>query len=126
MVPRSMPVAFPRSALLLTCLVGAAGCSTPAATVPRSVLLSASTCQQPPYPPEARLHGAEGTTELDFEVNALGRVSRVAIVKLSGGGPGHKSLDALALETLGKCSFPPAPGFLSASSRVAYVWRLRD
>ncbi len=88
--------------------------------------MSTSTCAQPPYPTEAKHHGAEGTTQLDFEVNAQGRVTRVAIVKYSGDGPGHKLLDALALETLNKCTFPPAPGFLSASSRVEYVWRLKD
>jgi TonB family protein len=88
--------------------------------------MSTSTCKQPPYPLEAKQFGAEGTTQLDFEVSAQGKVTRVAIVKFSGDGPGHKLLDALALETLNKCSFPAAPGFLSASSRVEYVWRLRD
>ena len=88
--------------------------------------MSTSTCAQPPYPAEAKHLGAEGTTQLDFEVNAQGKVTRVAILKLSGAGPGHKLLDALALETLNKCTFPAAPGFLSASSRVEYVWRLKD
>jgi periplasmic protein TonB len=107
-------------------LAGLAACGTPAPTTPRSLSMSQGTCQQPPYPAEARRDQAEGTTELEFEVNALGRVTRVAIVKSSGDTAGHKVLDALALETINKCSFPPAPGFLAASSKVAYVWRLKD
>lgn len=103
-----------------------AACSTPAPTVPRSVAMASVACQQPPYPAEARRSEAAGTTMLEFEVNALGKVTRVAVVGSSGDTPGHKVLDSLALETISKCNFPAAPGFLPAQSKIAYVWRLTD
>jgi TonB family protein len=117
-----------RPKLLL--LVASAACSactsTPTPTQPRSVSMSTGKCAQPPYPAEARSTGAEGVTTLSFEVDADGKVTRVAIVGPSGTSPGHRVLDALALDTLNKCVFPPAPGFLPASSRVAYAWRLKE
>ena len=103
-----------------------AACSTPAPTVPRTVSMASVACQQPPYPAEARRTEAAGTTQLEFEVNALGKVTRVAVVISSGDTAGHKVLDALALDTISKCAFPAAPGFLPAQSKVAYVWRLTD
>lgn len=116
------------SAPAAVCLLAAlAACSSPPApTQRRTISMSEGKCQQPPYPPEARASLAEGTTTLDFEVNAEGKVTRVAIVGSSGSTPGHRVLDGLALETLNKCSFPAAPGFLPASSRVSYVWRLKE
>lgn len=104
----------------------AACASPPQPTQPRTVSMAEGKCVQPPYPPEARSTGAEGTTTLSFDVNAEGRVTRIAIVEPSGTSTGHRALDALALETLQKCVFPPAPGFLPASSRVAYAWRLQQ
>ena len=103
-----------------------AGCGSPAPTVQRAVSLSAATCQQPTYPAEARRHDAAGTTEIEFEVNAEGKVTRVAIVGPSGTTPGHQALDSLALTTVSKCVFPPAPGFLSGKSKISYVWRIQD
>lgn len=88
--------------------------------------MASVTCQQPPYPAEARRTEAAGTTQLEFEVNALGKVTRVAVLASSGDTPGHKLLDSLALETISKCAFPAAPGFLPAQSKIAYVWRLTD
>ena len=88
--------------------------------------MASVACQQPPYPAEARRTEAAGTTQLEFEVNALGKVTRVAVVGSSGDTPGHKVLDSLALETISKCSFPAAPGFLPAQAKIAYVWRLTD
>jgi TonB family protein len=118
---------FFRTAQTLVASAMLAACaSAPPATVPRSIVLNAATCPQPAYPAEARQHEAAGTTELEFEVNPLGAVTRVAIVKSSGSGPGHRVLDTAALETIRKCNFPAAPGFLSASSKVAYVWRMQD
>ena len=108
------------AALLVACA------SAPTPTQPRSVAMSTGKCAQPPYPAEARSTGAEGITTLSFEVDAEGRVTRVAIVGSSGTSTGHRTLDALALDTLNKCVFPPAPGFLPASSRVAYSWRLKE
>lgn len=112
------------STLLLAGMVAA--CSTPAPTQPRSISVNAGGCSQPPYPEEARRSAVTGTTTLEFEVNAAGRVTRIAIIGTSGQSPGHKILDGLALETLNKCAFPPAPGFLPATSRISYVWRLQD
>ncbi len=88
--------------------------------------MASGKCAQPPYPAEARNSGAEGTTTLAFEVDAEGRVTRAAIIGLSGTSTGHRLLDALALETVNKCVFPPAPGFLPASSKVAYLWRVQE
>ncbi len=88
--------------------------------------MSAATCQRPGYPAEARRYDAAGTTQIEFEVNAEGKVTRVAIVGASGSTAGHQMLDALALGTVSKCSFPAAAGFLSATSRISYVWRLED
>ena len=105
-------------------LVGCA--STPTATQPRLVSISSGKCAQPPYPAEARSTGAEGVTTLSFEVDAEGKVTRVAIVGASGTTTGHRVLDALALDTLNKCVFPPAPGFLPANSRVAFSWILKE
>ena len=103
------------------------GCaSAPTATQPRSVSIAAGKCTQPPYPAGARDTDAEGTTTLAFEVDAEGKVTRAAIIGVSGSSIGHRLLDALALETVNKCVFPPAPGFLPASSKVAYQWRLQE
>ena len=115
---------FVMSALLLVIL--ASGCAAPAppATVPREVSVSKANCQATSYPSEARRLGASGSTEVEFEVNPEGKVTRVAIAKTSGTTPGHQALDALALSTISKCVFPAAPGFLSATGRMAYVWRL--
>ena len=101
-------------------------CATPVATVPRSVTLASSSCKQPPYPEAARRDEASGTTELEIEVNADGKVTRVAIARSAGPTPSHKLLDTLALESLAKCSFAPAPGFLSGTGRLSFVWRLND
>lgn len=114
------PASVVMSALLAACA------SPPEPTQPRTVSMADGKCVQPPYPAEARSTGAEGTTTLSFDVNAEGRVTRIAIVESSGTSTGHRALDALALETLQKCVFPPAPGFLPASSRVAYAWRLQN
>lgn len=119
--PRTrLPACLALAALLAACA------SPPAPTQPRTVAVAEGKCAQPPYPAAARSTGAEGVTTLAFDVNAEGRVTRVAIVEASGTSPGHRALDALALETLQKCVFPPAPGFLPASSRVAYAWRLQN
>lgn len=104
-----------------------AGCvSNPPATQARTVQMAAASCNQPPYPAEARSSGAEGVTVLSFDVNAEGKVTRVAILQPSGTTAGHRALDELALATLKACSFPPAPGFLQGSSQVSYSWRLQD
>ena len=95
-------------------------------TVPRSVAIAAGNCPQLAYPAQARLHEAVGTTEIEFEVSAQGNVTRVAIAKISGTTPGHRLLDATALETVKKCTFAPAPGFLSATSKVSYLWKLTE
>ena len=103
------------------------GCaSAPTPTQPRSVSIAAGKCDQPPYPAGARNSDAQGTTTLAFEVDAEGKVTRAAIVGVSGSSTGHRLLDALALETVVKCVFPPAPGFLPASAKVAYQWRLQE
>lgn len=111
-------------ALLISAIV--AGCAAPAPTQPRTVNISAGNCPAPSYPAEARQDGAEGTTELSFDVDAAGKVTRVAIVRSAGDRAGHRLLDALAIDTLRKCNFPAAPGFLTGSARMAYVWRLQD
>lgn len=120
------PLRFGTAAWLALIALVSACASPPEPTQPRSVSLAAGKCAQPPYPAEARSTGAEGTTTLSFDVNAQGRVTRVAIVQASGTSTGHRALDALALETLQKCEFPPAPGFLPNTSSVAYSWRLQN
>lgn len=113
--------ALPALALLML------GCaSKPVPTQPRPVAIESGKCSQPPYPTEARSSGAEGTTSLSFDVDESGKVTRVAIIEASGTSQGHRLLDSLALETLKKCVFPPAPGFLPASAQVAYAWRLKE
>ncbi|MBC7939460.1 MAG: TonB family protein [Chitinophagaceae bacterium] len=121
-----MRTTTPAVALALTLSAWLAACSTPAPTVPRNISLSSGKCAQPGYPAEARRSEASGSTEMEFEVNAEGKVTRVAIVKPSGDSPGHQVLDAVALATLRQCSFPATPGFLPASSRMTYLWRLQD
>ena len=122
----------PNFRILNTCLLltGAtlmfACASEPVATQSRTVSMASGKCTQPPYPPEARSTAAEGTTTLSFDVDATGKVTRVAIVEPSGATHGHRVLDALALETLRTCAFPAAPGYLPGSSRVAYAWRLKE
>ncbi len=86
--------------------------------------MAKATCPAASYPEEAKRLGATGQTEVEMEVNPEGKVTRVAIAKSSGNTPGHQALDALALNTLTKCTFPPAPGFLSGSGRMVYVWKL--
>ena len=103
-----------------------AACTTPAPTQRRTVAVGTGACSQPPYPAEARRSEAAGTTTLEFEVSPEGKVTRIAIVGTSGESPGHKALDALALETLNKCAFPAAPGFLPATAKISYVWQLKD
>ena len=103
-----------------------AACTTPVLTQRRTVVVGAGTCSQPPYPAEARRSEATGTTTLEFEVNAAGKVTRIAILGASGESPGHKELDSLALETLSKCVFSAALGFLPATAKISYVWQLKD
>ena len=104
-----------------------ASCTTPAPTERRTIsVAAAASCSQPPYPAEARRTEATGTTTLEFEVSAAGKVTRIAIIGSSGEGVGHKALDALALETLNKCAFPATPGFLPATGKISYVWQLKD
>ncbi len=121
-----MNCVFQSLPMLCACALFTACAGQVPATVPRTVALAAGSCPQPTYPAEARLHEAAGSTEIEFEVSAQGNVTRVAIAKPSGSTPGHRLLDAAALETVKKCSFPPAPGFLSASSKVSYSWKLTD
>lgn len=101
-----------------------ASCTSPAPTKPRAIVAASGHCTQPPYPAEARESAAEGTTTLEYEVSAEGKVTRVAVTGTSGPTPAHKILDALALTTTAKCTFPAAPGFLPASARIQYVWKL--
>ena len=103
-----------------------AACTTPTPTQRRRVSVGAGNCGQPPYPVEARQSEATGTTMLEFEVSPEGKVTRIAIIGSSGATPGHKALDSLALETLNKCAFPPAPGFLPATAKISYVWQIKD
>ena len=111
----------------VTAIYSLAGCTTAAPTERRSVSVAAAgSCSQPPYPAEARRTEATGTTTLEFEVSAEGKVTRIAITGSSGEGVGHKALDALALETLNKCAFPATPGFLPVTARISYVWQLKD
>jgi TonB family protein len=88
------------------------------------VTVAKATCQPTNYPDEARRTGAAGQTEVEMEVNPEGKVTRVAITKSSGSSAGHQALDALALNTISKCTFPPAPGFLTGTGRMMYVWKL--
>lgn len=111
-------------ALLVAAVLAA--CITPVPTQRRTVAVGAGTCSQPLYPAEARRSEATGTTTLEFEVNAEGKVTRIAIIGSSGESLGHKSLDSLALETLSKCVFPAAPGLLPATAKISYVWQLKD
>ncbi len=106
----------------------ACGCAAPPppATVAREVSVGKANCQATSYPSEARRLGASGSTEVEFEVNPEGKVTRVAIAKTSGTTAGHQALDALALNTVSKCIFPAAPGFLPATGRMVYVWRLEQ
>ena len=122
----TIPIALsgPAAALLITVAVSA--CSTPAPTQQRAVSVSSGNCQQPSYPLDAKRDGAEGVTGLDFEVDAVGKVTRVAIINTAGTTEGHRALDTIALESLKKCVFPPAPGYLPGRARLDYVWRLQD
>ena len=72
--------------------------------------MAKASCQATSYPGEARRLGASGSTEVEFEVNPDGKVTRVAIAKTSGATPGHQALDALALNTISKCVFPAEIG----------------
>ncbi len=119
---------LPAVACALMLLAQITGCAAPpaAATVPREVSVGKATCQATTYPSEARRLGAAGSTEVEFEVNPEGKVTRVAIAKTSGTTPGHQALDALALNTISKCVFPAAPGFQPATARMVYVWRLEN
>ena len=114
------------SAAVLLITLAASACSTPAPTQQRAVSVSSGNCQQPSYPLDAKRDGAEGVTGLDFEVDAVGKVTRVAIIKTAGTTEGHRALDTIALESLKKCVFPPAPGYLPGRARLDYVWRLQD
>jgi len=109
---------------ILTVLAGSCALPPPPATVAREVSMAKATCQPTVYPEEARRLGAAGQTEVEMEVNPEGKVTRVAIIKSSGNTPGHQALDALAINTISKCIFAPAPGFLSGTGRMVYVWRL--
>jgi TonB family protein len=104
----------------------AASCALPPppATVAREVSMAKATCQPTVYPEEARRMGSVGQTVVEMEVNAEGKVTRVAIIRSSGATSGHQALDALAINTISKCVFPPAPGLLSGSGRMVYLWRL--
>ena len=123
-----MPFKYSATKPLVALLIAGvlAACSTPTPTQRRTVSVGSGACPQPPYPAEARRSEAAGTTTLEFEVGVEGKVTRIAIIGTSGESPGHKALDALALETLNKCAFPAAPGFLPATAKISYVWQLKD
>lgn len=84
-------------------------------------------CEKPEYPDIARRAGAQGRTRLAFFVNAVGRFTKVHIVRSSGDTPAHKLLDFQAVAALSSCRWEPARknneryadwGF------VEFVWRL--
>jgi len=110
----------------LACLL-VTGCATPPqATEPRRVTMTEANCPKAVYPAAAKSAGAAGSTELQFEVDPLGKVVRIAITKPSGDGDGHRLLDASAMDTLRQCTFPAAPGFLPGLGSVSYVWKIED
>ncbi|MCW5658450.1 MAG: TonB family protein [Burkholderiaceae bacterium] len=85
------------------------------------------TCAKVEYPQLARRAEAQGTTGLEFTLDANGKVSSATVVRRSGWFREHRLLDQVALQWLTTCTFQPA---LSEEDRakkhhMEYVWRLQ-
>jgi protein TonB len=78
--------------------------TTPQASLPRSSGARYGQNPTPPYPPEARRRGWEGTVLLMVEIRENGRPERVTIKESSG----HSVLDDAALGAVGRWTFVPA------------------
>ena len=73
----------------------------------------APTCSTPRYPRAGRENELEGTTVLNFQINADGRATNARLGKSSG----WAVLDEAALEALSVCEFKPQdpPKWMSLS-----------
>jgi TonB family protein len=81
-------------------------------------------CPEPIYPGAAEASKAEGTSVLELEVGADGKVTGVKIVGRSGRSPAHRALDNAAAAAFSDCHFDPLPGVPQRTAHVEYRWGL--
>lgn len=90
--------------------------------------IDVARCDPPTYPPAARRANVTGTTVVQFQVDATGRVVSADVLRRAGGSREHRMLDSEAVQALGQCRFQPgrdrAGRPVGGSARVEYVWRL--
>lgn len=101
--PRAPPVTRPMLAPPSPRAPGEAPPAFTAALVPDRVAAAAFT-PAPPYPPEARVRGQQGTVLVRVDIGADGRVTAVAVARSSG----VEALDRAVLETVRTWRFDPA------------------
>lgn len=117
-----LPSVLPVAAIIL------AGCAqTPQSpsTVAAPVLntsLEPANCSKPVYPPQALARKIEGTSTIQFLLNAQGKVLESRVQKSSG----DATLDEAARSALSKCTFKP-PTYqgqpVQAWTAVQYTWK---
>lgn len=117
-----------KAAALFFCATALSGCahspqspSTVAAPVLRTALDPAN-CSKPVYPPQALARKIEGTSTIQFLLDAQGKVLESRVQKSSG----DATLDEAARSALSKCTFKP-PTYqgqpVQAWTAVQYTWK---
>lgn len=109
--------------LAAACLAGCA--QTPVAHEAGATkpVVEFASCSKPEYPAQALANKVEGTSTLQFLVNANGSVAESRVMKSSG----DPSLDEAARLAIAKCSFRPAMRDgkpQQAWVPVQYVWKI--
>jgi bla regulator protein BlaR1 len=92
--------------------------------VTRGPVADFSTCAKPEYPSADLAAGHEGTTTLDFLVDADGRVADSKVARSSG----HATMDEASRAAIALCHFKPGKvdGRTEAQwAKVQYVWTLQ-
>lgn len=117
-----------RSAQVLAASAPSAGPATPTVHVVHLADPGAARpqCPEVTYPEPAIRDGAQGTTRIQFIIDATGKATRPLITHGAGMTRAHRVLDRAAAEALVKCQFTVDEPARERTSAIDYVWRLPD